>query len=916
MIHRNKRAGFFLILLILLTAFSAHSFAQSKTPQPPTAGISLQKSNVARISIPQIKNVKDFEGVLKTSLQNMNEKITLNFQNYDSKTYDLDKAINNIISTNYDIYYVKQWTASYDKKTKQLSINLRYRFTKKQVEDMNRKTASKVNVVVKALLKAGMSDYDKVKSLHDYLIDNCSYETGKLPGAEAYTAFGVLVGGRGTHEGYARAIQALLSKVGIESLVVLGNRSWNIVKVGGAYYHLDTAANAIGFERYGEAGRYDFFNINDSEMVKHSTWNRSRYPKCSRDTYNYFVYNKWVVRSEVELKNKLKELVENGINTAVIKLLDTAQKHDADALLQAIADEDPKLWYIRTWLLRHGSSTLMVELIYAIPRESIGPSIAEMQNKADQILRRVIKPGMSEFDKELALFDYVMTNTKLDASLPYDAETQSSYAALLKGRGNKEGFAKAFKLLLDKAGLQSQLVKSEGDIWNLVRVEEEYYHVNLALCIVDYRNKQRYDYRYFNLNDAAARAGSMYWDRSKYAPCTSDKYAYLWSVTDQVRVGDWIYYSNQEDNNRIYRVKPDGTEKSKVSNDRSFFLNHYDTYILFSNYSRGGRIYRISLDGSHSVVLNSEHSTYLYIQGSWIYYYNESDRGRIYRIQMNGDEWGSIEGITRVDNNEELIKALKSGLEFQITDNKLKEAYEKAVDIVAKLIKPDMTDFQKQLILHDYIVNNARYDKENEIKDTVPEDSHQAYGVLIKGVGVCDGYSKAMQILLRLSGIDSYLLLAENVDKTKPGHAWLIVKIDGEHYHLDITWNDPYSPEGDFLTYDYFNLTDEDIKKDHSMYTWDESLYPKCTATKYNYHAYYNLIANNTSEYHSRIVSAISSRSRELTVRLPNYDSGVYDVRSTVRGIVTENPSLPSVSAFSWVVNDKQGIVSIQFNYR
>ena len=169
-------------------------------------------------------------------------------------------------------------------------------------------------------------------------------------------------------------------------------------------------------------------------------------------------------------------------------------------------------------------------------------------------------------------------------------------------------------------------------------------------------------------------------------------------------------------------------------------------------------------------------------------------------------------------------------------DDKLYEKYEdmlqKAKEIVDKVIKPRMTDFEKELAFHDYIVLNTVYDYENYILDKVPEESHQPYGVLVNKVAVCDGFARTMQILLNMVGIECEFVHGESdSEKGWYGHAWNIVKIEGEYFHLDITFNnidkDPGKIENDSISHTYFNVSDRQISFDHR---WERSAYPSCNS--------------------------------------------------------------------------------------
>lgn len=159
------------------------------------------------------------------------------------------------------------------------------------------------------------------------------------------------------------------------------------------------------------------------------------------------------------------------------------------------------------------------------------------------------------------------------------------------------------------------------------------------------------------------------------------------------------------------------------------------------------------------------------------------------------------------------------------------ELNEKAVSIIKSIIKPGMSAFQKELTIHNYIVNSCRYDYENLLSSTIPAESYTAYGVLVLGVGVCEGYSNAMNLLLNMAGLDCRIITGTAGGQD---HAWNIVKLDdGNYYQVDVTWDDPITPSGkQILSYDYFNLTDAQMSRDH---TWNKALYPECSATKYRY---------------------------------------------------------------------------------
>lgn len=155
------------------------------------------------------------------------------------------------------------------------------------------------------------------------------------------------------------------------------------------------------------------------------------------------------------------------------------------------------------------------------------------------------------------------------------------------------------------------------------------------------------------------------------------------------------------------------------------------------------------------------------------------------------------------------------------------ELNDKVSYIKNNLINDSYSDLKKEFIVHDYLTQNCTYDAENLSKNTVPAISHTAYGALVNKVAVCDGYSKAAKLLLNECGVECGVILSDQMH-----HAWNYVKIDGEYYQLDITWDDPV-PESNRLNYSYFNLTNAEMAQ--ARHAWIESDYPVGTSSRFGY---------------------------------------------------------------------------------
>ncbi|EPY2306115.1 cell wall-binding repeat-containing protein [Clostridium sporogenes] len=167
----------------------------------------------------------------------------------------------------------------------------------------------------------------------------------------------------------------------------------------------------------------------------------------------------------------------------------------------------------------------------------------------------------------------------------------------------------------------------------------------------------------------------------------------------------------------------------------------------------------------------------------------------------------------------------------------------KVQEIIKNVIKEGMSDVEKELVLHDYIVKNTEYNMYNHNNKIILPDDCNAYGVLVKGIGTSEGYSKAMYELLKAAGIECKYVTGISVHNSVggDGHSWNIVKLEDEWYNLDVTWDEPiFNKNGsnnslDKVNHTYFNIPDSTFNLDHKRGMYENDEYAKCTATKYSY---------------------------------------------------------------------------------
>lgn len=161
---------------------------------------------------------------------------------------------------------------------------------------------------------------------------------------------------------------------------------------------------------------------------------------------------------------------------------------------------------------------------------------------------------------------------------------------------------------------------------------------------------------------------------------------------------------------------------------------------------------------------------------------------------------------------------------------------EKEVNCLAgKLNLTAGTDYEKEIKIHDWICQNISYDDEgaDRSKPMRMIASHNIFGVFAHHRAQCEGIAKAVKVLLNAVDVRCIVVTGESVKNGKNvPHAWNMVNIDGQPYHLDVTWDiGAIGASFKRIPYDYFNLSDQLIDKEHKA----DTQLPSCSSMQHNY---------------------------------------------------------------------------------
>ena len=415
--------------------------------------------------------------------------------------------------------------------------------------------------------------------------------------------------------------------------------------------------------------------------------------------------------------------------------------------------------------------------------------------------------GLSEAKKITKIHDYICNNVDY-AYNSTEEQIYTAYGALCTGKAVCQGYAVLFYRLCKEAGLSVRIISGTGNggahAWNIVRIGSKYYNVD---CTWDGQDEATY-------NEFLLKSEADFTDHTRKS----------WKVAGS----HYLYYTSAE-----FNAQYPMTEKSWEESDETTYahseeatsgavtlkaqwndpvLGQPTTFHVSATGGSGNYLFRMDAPSYSSPNQWAFESVADPSRGEWLNYTSEC-ASNDYTFTMTAT--GTYNFRFYLMDKAAGVYYMRVSFNISVSDNKYPSVDSIVKSAVAECnSKTDGSEYAKALWLHDWLLDQLEYDK------TLKWSS--AESALTRKLGTCQAYESAYAKLLTAAGIEN----SETRD-TDDGHTWNAMKLDGQWYQTDCTWDDS---SNNWYSFDqrrlYFGLTDELMAIAHpghsKIYTTDD----------------------------------------------------------------------------------------------
>lgn len=487
---------------------------------------------------------------------------------------------------------------------------------------------------------------------------------------------------------------------------------------------------------------------------------------------------------------------------------------------------------------------------YTMAYHSNAEQEAKLTEAVAQTMTTLQLNGLSEAKKITKIHDYICNHVDY-AYNSTEEQIYTAYGALCTGKAVCQGYAVLFYRLCKEAGLSVRIISGTGNggphAWNIVRIGSKYYNMDCtwdgqdAATYNEFLLKSEADFR-DHTRESWKVAGSRYLDY------TSAEFNTQYPMTE--KSWDDTYAHSEEATSGAVTLKAQWDDP---------VLGQPVTFHVSATGGSGNYKFRMDAPSYSSPNQWAFESVADPSRGEWMDYTSEC-ASNDYTFTMTAT--GTYNFRFYVMDKTAGVTYLRVNFNISVSDSK----YPSVDSIVRSAVaecnsKTDGSEYAKALWLHDWLLDQLEYDK------TLKWSS--AESALTRELGTCQSYESAYAKLLTAAGIEN----SETRD-TYDGHTWNAMKLDGQWYQTDCTWDDS---SDNWYSFDqrrlYFCLTDELMTIAHpghsKIYTKDD-YNTRSTSLADNYFVRTGDAAKWAKAYSDRIQKNLDAEKTEFEITADN----------------------------------------------
>lgn len=442
---------------------------------------------------------------------------------------------------------------------------------------------------------------------------------------------------------------------------------------------------------------------------------------------------------------------------------------------------------------------------YTMSYHSDAEQEAKLTAAVAEAMAKLQLNGLSEAKKITKIHDYICNHVDY-AYNSTEEQIYTAYGALCTGKAVCQGYAVLFYRLCKEAGLSVRIISGTGNggphAWNIVRIGSKYYNVDCtwdgqdAATYNEFLLKSEADFR-DHTRESWKVAGSHYLDY------TSAEFNAQYPMTEKSWDESTTYAHSKEEASGAVTLKAGWNDP---------VLGQPTIFHVSATGGSGNYKFRMDAPSYSSPNQWAFESVADPSRGEWMNYTSEC-ASNDYTFTMTAT--GTYNFRFYVMDKTAGVNYLRVSFNISVSDDKYPSVDSIVKSAVAECnSKTDGSEYAKALWLHDWLLDQLEYDK------TLKWSS--AESALTRELGTCQSYESAYAKLLTAAGIEN----SETRD-TYDGHTWNAMKLDGQWYQTDCTWDDS---SDNWYSFDqrrlYFGLTDELMAIAHpghsKIYTTDD----------------------------------------------------------------------------------------------